>query len=298
MNPILETIDKASKLFLSEHATLNLEKIENFKIEDAESARAFFKPPDYLAALLETIDREDAYRVIHAFNAINASLQYCFFLGSSTVRFDGIDSAWVMRMIDGVFRECGICSTRDIYAVKEHIIEALIASNITLLDKRVETVNEVFERLDFVRYGERYLDVDASIDLLSRLVCFKRDIFFKKGIFAVGITGRMLLDLRRNHRDYREQFERLPVPADYQIPKMLRHFGLIEFSPELAHIIDSDQFIPENSVMELGIRAATVQACGLIAEYNGVCADDVDGWLFMRRGESGERHHLCVTVSY
>jgi len=50
--------------------------------------------------------------------------------------------------------------------------------------------------------------------------------------------------------------------------------------------------------MELGIRAATVEACRLIAEHNGLCADDVDAWLFSRRKESDLRHHLCVTECY
>jgi hypothetical protein len=279
------------------HVMVNEEKIKDFRIEKSESLEIFFSLPPYLSSLLQKQDREEVYKVIHAYNAINASLQYCFFLGRASVRFDGIDSFWVMRMLDGVFEAEKVSTVADISRTKQSAIDALMESNITMLRSRISTVEEVFERLDFEMYGESYSDVDASISQLKKLICFKQDPFFKKGLFAVMITGRMLPELKRDTA-YAEVLALLPVPADYQIPKMLRHYGLIEYSDTLANMVDNHIPLLENSDMELNIRAATVLACDLLAEVNGISADVVDALLFMHRKESDALHHLCVTERY
>ena len=74
MKQILETIDKASQTFMFGHVTLNEEKIAVFELEDEEDIVIFFEPPSYLKQLLETSEKEVAYKIIHIFNAINASL--------------------------------------------------------------------------------------------------------------------------------------------------------------------------------------------------------------------------------
>jgi len=225
-------------------------------------------------------------------------LQYSFFTARADIRFDGIDSQWVIKMLDEVFEASQVKTVTDVYRTKEQIIERLIGSNITLLRSRVETVEEVFGKLNFYEYGVAYADVSASMGMLKQLVCFKQDLFFKKGLFAVMMTGRMLTELKTVYPEYAAQLAHLLVPADYQIPKMLRHYGLITFSEELERMVGNSVPLPENSEMELHIRAATVLVCHMIAKQNNVSADDVDGYLFSKRSESGLRHHLCVTEGY
>ena len=297
MKTILETITNAATEFMFGHVTLNEDAIKVFHIDTKEGI-SYFSPPRYLASLLETVEKETAYKIIHIFNAINASLQYSFFTVRADIRFDGIDSQWVIKMIDEVFETLQVKTVTDVYRTKEQIIERLIGSNITLLRSRVETVEEVFGKLNFYEYGTAYADVSASMGMLKQLVHFKQDLFFKKGLFAVMMTGRMLPELKSAHPEYVSQLAILPVPVDYQIPKMLRHYGLIVFSEALEKMVEHNIILQENSEMELNIRAATVLVCGLIAKQNGVSADDVDGYLFSKRSESGLRHHLCVTESY
>lgn len=55
--------------------------------------------------------------------------------------------------------------------------------------------------------------------------------------------------------------ERLPVYPDYMLPRVFRHFGIIEYSPELAATVDGRGLVPRESEWELGIRWATVY-CG------------------------------------
>jgi len=219
-------------------------------------------------------------------------------LGNSSVRFDGIDSFWVMNTLDRVFEKNNIQKTIDIKSIKDDITEVLIDSNITLLDTRIQTVDEIFEKLDFEEYGKNYLNINQSIKILKKLVCFKRDIFFKKGLFAIMITSRIIPKLRQNNNEYNQDILSLPVPADYQIPKMLRFFGLIEFSDQLTNKIESNEKLIENSEEDLNIRAATIKACELIAKNNNVSVDDIDAYLFMKRKETDLKHHLCVTTNY
>lgn len=297
MKEILQTTKKASDEFMLNHVTLDTDKINNFKIENIEETTKFFKPPAYLNSLYKVVPKKEVYQIIHVYNAINASLQYCFFLGNSTVRFDNIDSFWVMHMLDDIFKDAKITSVKDIKKLREKILTALINSNITLLDTRVATVNELFDKLNFEKYGKSYLDIKNSIQMLKKLVCFKKDIYFKKGLFAIMISNRMMPKLR-NNKKYKKELYVLPVPADYQIPKMLRHFGLIKMSKKLSLLIDSNEPILENSDKELNIRAATIKACAMIAKNNNISVDDVDAYFFMHRKESDFKHHLCVTTNY
>ncbi len=297
MKTILETIDKAATTFMFGYVELDYDTIKRFRI-DMKEGFSYFSPPEYLASLLERTDKETAYQIVHIFNAINASLQYSFFTARSDIRFDGIDSQWLIKMLDEVFEETEVRTVTDVYNTKEHIIEKLIGSNISMLRSRVETVEEVFVKLNFYEYGASYANIGVSIKMLKQLVCFKQDLFFKKGLFAVMMTGRMLPELKTAYPQYAAQLALLPVPADYQIPKMLRHYGLIVFSEELEKMVENGVPLQENSEMELNIRAATVLACELIAKRNGVSADEVDGYLFSKRKESDLGHHLCVTERY
>ena len=297
MKYIKKTIKKASKEFMFGYVSLNNQNIQNFKVENLDKITHFFKPPTYLNSLYQKLQKKEVYKIIHVYNAINASLQYSFFLANSKIRFDNMDSFWVMGMLDDIFRDAKVESTQDIYKLRDKINEKLIASNITLLDTRIITVNEVFKKLDFIEYGNSFLDIKHSIEMLKKLVCFKKDIFFKKGLFAIMISNRMMPKLRENKK-YKKELYSLPVPADYQIPKMLRHFGLIEMSKELANIIASNIPLPENSEMELNIRAATIQASRKIAKNNNISVDDVDAYLFMLRKECNLKHHICSTTNY
>ena len=105
---ILRTVEEATRVFLSPRVRVERERIAAFEIPQEERENDFFSPPPYLTKLLRAIDREEAHHIVHAFNALNASLQYCFFTARSDIRFDGIDSQWVIRRIDGLLAELGI----------------------------------------------------------------------------------------------------------------------------------------------------------------------------------------------
>jgi hypothetical protein len=81
----------------------------------------------------------------------------------------------------------------------------------------------------------------------------KRITFLKRAqIFVGDVNAALKLGL--------EGMEKLTTFADYRVPQILRHFDIIEYSPALAHIVDSEKEITKSSTDEISIRAATVTA--------------------------------------
>lgn len=114
--------------------------------------------------------------------------------------------------------------------------------------------------------------------------------------------------------------ERLTMFADYRVPQLLRHLGVMRYSPGLARTVDAGTEIRAGSDDELYIRAATVAAVDrLVGEVNDlltekgrsetseqaekVCAVKMDWHLWQvgerldREGKLG-RHHRVRTTFY
>jgi hypothetical protein len=104
------------------------------------------------------------------------------------------------------------------------------------------------------------------------------------------------------------RLDRLPVYADYMLPRVLRHHGVIKYEPALSDAVDSRRLVPKESSWELGIRWATVY-CGdqLVAALRRNGCDvstpalDYALWesavLGPHAGEMGE-HHRTITLAY
>mmetsp|Transcript_20084 Transcript_20084/g.28274 ORF Transcript_20084/g.28274 Transcript_20084/m.28274 type:complete len:109 (+) Transcript_20084:1-327(+) len=52
--------------------------------------------------------------------------------------------------------------------------------------------------------------------------------------------------------------DRLTTFADYRVPQLLRHLGIMEYAPSLANRVDNRMELSPMSMEELYIRAATV----------------------------------------
>lgn len=97
--------------------------------------------------------------------------------------------------------------------------------------------------------------------------------------------------------------------ADYRIPQVLRHLGILEYHDELRNVVDNQIVMLAKSDMERAIRAATVVACRVLAEeLSAVTGKEitevmVDAFLFMKTREDGfsqqaKPFHLCYTSDY
>lgn len=87
--------------------------------------------------------------------------------------------------------------------------------------------------------------------------------------------------------------------ADYQVPRVLRALGVLQYSSDLAALVDGGTFIAEDSPEEKAIRSATIVACEHIAQAAGATAADVDNWLWQSQNIAGaSSFHLTPTTRY
>jgi hypothetical protein len=87
--------------------------------------------------------------------------------------------------------------------------------------------------------------------------------------------------------------------ADYQVPRVLRGIGVIEYSDSLAARIERQELIAEGSREERAIRGATIIACKEMAQWLGTSDAAIDNYLWTKRNAVGNTpFHLTVTTDY
>ncbi|KAJ7558350.1 hypothetical protein O6H91_04G034900 [Diphasiastrum complanatum] len=96
--------------------------------------------------------------------------------------------------------------------------------------------------------------------------------------------------------------------ADYVVPAVLRHWGILEYSPKLANSIDSYQEIAAGTEEEVEIRACTIAAVERLREQfvsrtgKEVLSVQIDWWLWSsglpRALELELPFHHTLTINY
>lgn len=99
--------------------------------------------------------------------------------------------------------------------------------------------------------------------------------------------------------------DRLTAFADYELPRVLRHLGLIEYSPALAAAVDRGQLLAPGGPQEVEIRAATVVAVerlrrALAEQGIHLRAFELDWilWDWCQRQPPAHPPHRVVTIFY
>lgn len=100
-------------------------------------------------------------------------------------------------------------------------------------------------------------------------------------------------------------FDELTAFADYKLPQVLRHFGILEYHPSLAERIDNQQLLEAGSEEEVEIRAATIWACELLRREMlrhdcPVTAAEIDLrlWLLGQNSSDMRPYHRTRTIYY
>lgn len=99
---------------------------------------------------------------------------------------------------------------------------------------------------------------------------------------------------------------KLTAFADYKLPQVLRHLGILRYSAELAARIDRQELIPAGSPEEVEIRANTIWAVellkGALAERGWKLSSVELDWLLwglgQREGFKEKPYHRTVTIFY
>lgn len=95
------------------------------------------------------------------------------------------------------------------------------------------------------------------------------------------------------------KFLDITAPADYQLPRVLRRLGIIEYSADLARAVDAGEIIPRGDPRENAIRAATTLAVQVLHEHTQCTKAELDAWLWGQRNDcTGDLFHRTPTTDY
>ena len=113
-------------------------------------------------------------------------------------------------------------------------------------------------------------------------------------------------NLRKNNQFPLEDLGKMTAFADYIVPVALRILGIVSYSPELEHAINTYQMIPRDSRQEVEIRAHCIYATALLCEeVNNIRPKDrqiiipqIDARLWTHYHTTWWPHHLTRTIMY
>lgn len=236
--------------------------------------------PKFETQLDTSVDAEHIIWQMVVTNSIN----FCFWYGTgfkpakggSTLLYSIVQRAGDLQKPDSLIRE-------------------LVIAGFPLLNERVANLKEVFaKKKDFYKSLPKLAKITApeAVQLLClTFPSFANDLFLKRAQLCV-------MEIHTKFGWFEETIEDLTVPADYQLPKVLREKKCINYSPELSYLVDSNIHLYRHSQFEVEIRAATIQACSLLSDYSGLSTRDVDAFLFRQKDSVKSNHHLTVTTDY
>lgn len=187
-------------------------------------------------------------------------------------------------------------------------------TSIPLLKERYNIIKQLACELRSIKDISKSFDSHDDMELLNKIINkfsnFK-DISFYKGqkvyFFkrAILLVGDLILNVASIKAKVINDDNMLGC-ADYKIPQVLRHLGILEYSNELANIIDSKQIIEHDSEMEIEIRANMLYAIELIKNrlyQKGINMSSVQIdnalWLLSKNKEFKDKpYHLTKTIYY
>lgn len=168
------------------------------------------------------------------------------------------------------------------------------------LDERISILKESFNKGSFDMVFEiiesnaknGVIDVETANQIAKVMPIAFDDPYLKKIQLTLFEIAEVL-----NKNGYTVTTD-LTVAADYQIPRILEHRGVLEYNNELSKRIDNQELIEADSKEEKALRAATIIACNEIADYHNVSVPVLDRILWIARNESKKPFHLTKTPRY
>lgn len=188
-----------------------------------------------------------------------------------------------------------------------------------LLEQRVQNLNELGRAL-IGEYNGKASELVESADesaialvrILYRRLSSFRDVakyrghqvpFYKRAqILAADLYGAFQGRKWGRFTD----MDKLTAFADYKLPQVLRHLGILRYAPELANKIDQQILIEAGSPEEVEIRANTIWSVELIRQElekigKGLKAFEID-WILWNMGQDQafkeKPYHRTVTMFY
>lgn len=191
--------------------------------------------------------------------------------------------------------------------------------DLQLLESRVRSLNELGQMLMREYKGEAYNLVEAAAQSALQLVRLvvdklpsfrdsaeyqgKKVFFYKRAqLFAADLYGA----LQGKGLGFFHDIDLLTAFADYKLPQVLRHIGILHYEKALAQKVDHHTLLDAGSPEEVEVRAHTIWAVELIHQElmsrgKNLKAIEID-WLLWNLGQHEEYrvkpYHRTLTVFY
>lgn len=309
----MKIIDDIFGIARSLHDTLNMVTI-NYDILETVSEQMLREPLKKKQVDANKIDPsiQEVSEIILK-ELVADSVNYCYWLGSSDFRPHGAGSTKMREILDITFNaRLALSNELDFEMQLRNFHRGMMMNRFPLMDKRREhlmalnrkpvmqaatnqhgfrSISSVARRFVGLMTNETVSFEHKFNFLITNIDGFGDDPFLKRAVL-------FFLQLNRILGWYEEDLREFPIPADYQVPKMLMHYGILEYDDDVMDKVMYGVHLPENSPEELSIRAAAILACDEIAAQTDLPVADVDGWFFVRRNESQLPFHLCITSNY
>jgi hypothetical protein len=227
------------------------------------------------------------------------AVNYCYWYGTHDFRFNGAGATKALTLLDEAFvdycRDDPACD--DYSTCLDKFKQLLIDNRFTMLEDRFRHLDELcIDGESFVDAIFLFLKDEVTFDFIVENMLwyfpgYAGDLFLKR-------ASLFFMNLYREAGLFEKQQTQLPVPADYQVPKILHGFKFIKYSDELLNMIKNEVLIPKSSKYEIQIRAATVLACSKLSEVTGWAPSEIDILFWSRRKEISFPFHLCITTDY
>jgi hypothetical protein len=305
------------------YVTINKEKAKDLAVHVkdylADAKEFFMGKPKWMKDVTWGYECQELYELI-AYELILDSVNYNYWYGCGSIRPNGASSYEMSKLLDAAFLEAHKENEsypsefqrnepREIVQGALHRFKrSLIKNRYPNLENRLKHLGQLettfmFAQGEICGWIERIMlqkiidpeqtdDAEEILDILIRnYPSFSSDLFLKRAFLFI-------IEMNRRMGWFKEDIAKIPIPADYQIPKMLQAKGVLNYSDELAYKVGNQELIQSGSLMECEIRASAMKACKMVAEYADVTMADVDTYLFANRKSCDDPFHLTITTDY
>jgi hypothetical protein len=227
---------------------------------------------------------------------IASSINYCYWYGNGNVRPNDVHSGAMYALVEEAFKDY----KPQFFGFRDSIdtlINDLSFNRFPLLEERSRHLKELIDKdgpafVNMIFSHHTDSDFDGHFNFLIRnFHGFSSDTFLKR-------ASLFFIQLYRKYGWFQNAMKILHVPADYQVPKILKHYSCLYYKSDLDLKIKQGELIPKHSLEECQIRAATIIACKMLQDETGWNIADIDGWLWLRRKTAIEPFHLTITTDY
>lgn len=304
MNNIIEGVWTLANKFMDSAKFVTIDNLVVAELAKSVVERAALKTPFWGLPSCIAPAEADTRQKTFLYELIANSVNYCYWYGRHDIRPNGANSTKMYTLLDESFvalermKESTMFHPRSELEILIGIfINKLSKACFPLIDHRVRHLNEILNRSDLLSVIEASVQrEDYSVDrwleyMITSFPGYSKDLFLKRAFLFI-------MSMYRRCKIFEEEINSIPIPADYQVPKMLRWLRCIRYSGTLASLVDNNVLVPEGSIMECEIRAATILACREIANRAGCSCEQVDTYLWGQRKICTDPFHLTITTNY